>query len=531
VEAKRSTKEGAAMKTAAIYCRVSTEDQEREGTSLQTQQEASLKYCQDKGYELAYSFSEAHSGLVLDKPKLNELRELVRASDIDVIVVYCLDRLSRDPTHGVILTQEFEKHNVTLEAVTEDVDNSELGKLISYIRGFASKLEAEKIKERTVRGMRARAREGRMSGGFHITYGYDYIPVSQKNGGRRVINESEARWVRQIYHWLVNDGLTTSAIRDRLTALSIPSKTGQHWCRASVRAILKNPAYTGRTYAFTSMNHKPRCKPREEWIEIPDATPAIISQELFEAAQKQLQINRDKAMRNTRREYLLRGHVKCRQCGHAYTGGVTRSNYRISGTYRRLYRCSGKQKEYLPIKRCHNKSWGAAKLETLVWQQIEGILKDPALILKEIDKQRQDANQLGILETELHQIERQLRTLSREQEQLLQWALKGFPEETVVSENKRINQKRTILQTQKVELETQIKASQEAVVSLPRLERLVELMQHKISTLDYESKRQALDMLGITVWLDGHTVEITGFIDMSDDVIVTTHPQSLFRIV
>jgi site-specific DNA recombinase len=313
------------MKTAAIYCRVSTEDQEREGTSLQTQQEASLKYCQDKGYELAYSFSEAHSGLVLDKPKLNELRELVRASDIDVIVVYCLDRLSRDPTHGVILTQEFEKHNVTLEAVTEDVDNSELGKLISYIRGFASKLEAEKIKERTVRGMRARAREGRMSGGFHITYGYDYIPVSQKNGGRRVINESEARWVRQIYHWLVNDGLTTSAIRDRLTALSIPSKTGQHWCRASVRAILKNPAYTGRTYAFTSMNHKPRCKPREEWIEIPDATPAIISQELFEAAQKQLQINRDKAMRNTRREYLLRGHVKCRQCGHAYTGGVTRN--------------------------------------------------------------------------------------------------------------------------------------------------------------------------------------------------------------
>ena len=50
-------------------------------------------------------------------------------------------------------------------------------------------------------------------------------------------------------------------------------------------------------------------------------------------------------------------------------------------------------------------------------------------------------------------------------------------------------------------------------------------MQHKISTLDYESKRQALDMLGITVWLDDHTVEIAGFIDMSEDVIVTTHPR------
>ena len=212
------------MKIAAIYCRVSTEDQEREGTSLQTQLEACLKYCQDKEYQVAYRFSEAFSGLTLERPKLNELRELIRNGQIDVIVVYCLDRLSRDPTHGVILTQELEKHGVKLEAVTEDVDNTEFGKLISYIRGFASKLEAEKIKERTERGRRARAKEGRMPGGFQITYGYDYIPVSQKNGGRRVINENEAKWVRQIYQWLVNDGLSVNSIRDRLRALNVPAK-------------------------------------------------------------------------------------------------------------------------------------------------------------------------------------------------------------------------------------------------------------------------------------------------------------------
>ena len=73
---------------AAIYCRVSTEDQEREGTSLQTQFEACLSYCHDKGYDVAYRFSEAYSGLTLERPKLNELRELVRNEQIDVVVVY-----------------------------------------------------------------------------------------------------------------------------------------------------------------------------------------------------------------------------------------------------------------------------------------------------------------------------------------------------------------------------------------------------------------------------------------------------------
>ena len=98
------------MKTAAIYCRVSTDNQEAEGTSLRTQLEACLGHCQSNGYEASQRFSETYSGLTLDRPKLNELRELVRAGDIDVIVVYCLDRLSRDPVHGVIIIEELENY-------------------------------------------------------------------------------------------------------------------------------------------------------------------------------------------------------------------------------------------------------------------------------------------------------------------------------------------------------------------------------------------------------------------------------------
>ena len=158
----------------------------------------------------------------------------------------------------------------------------------------------------------------------------------------------------------------------------------------------------------------------------------------------------------------------------------------------------------------------ADKLESMVWEQIERVLSQPALIITEIENQRQDANKLSILETELQQVERLLKTLNHDQEKLLQWALKGFPEDQIVAENKRINGKRESLNTQKAELEAQIQASQEAVLNLPKLEQFVELIRQKITTLNYETKRLVLDMLNIKVWIDGYNVEITGTIPLED---------------
>ena len=509
---------------AAIYCRVSTDNQEREGTSLQTQLENCLKYCQDKGHDVSNRFSEAYSGLSLERPELDNLRELVRDEMIDVIVCYSLDRLSRDPGHGVIITQELEKHSVKLETVTEDVDNSELGKLISYIRGYASKVEAQKIRERTMRGKLARAKEGRIPGGSGSTiYGYDYVRVSQENGGRRVINEIEASWVRKVFEWLVNEGLSTSAITYRLRTLNVPTKFGKIWNRMSIQAMLKNPGYIGKTYVFTTMRGRKKfTKPQAEWIEIQGVTPAIVTSELFEAAQKQLQANKEKSLRNVKHEYLLRGHIRCRQCGRSYYGVFDSPIQNGKRRIRRNYRCLGKLKMVTTVNRCQNHGWNAAKLESMVWTEIERVLSHPETIITELEKQRHDVDRAGVLETELKQAERQLMAVDHEQRQLLQWALKGFPESQVEAENKRINKARETLQGQKVELEAQIKGSQDVIISVLKLQYTVELLRQQLKDPDYTTKRDFIESMGIKVWLDGENVEITGFVPMEEGAIVHT---------
>ena len=149
-------------------------------------------------------------------------------------------------------------------------------------------------------------------------------------------------------------------------------------------------------------------------------------------------------------------------------------------------------------------------------------MDNPERIISAIEKQCEDANNLGTLESELLQIERQSKALNREQEQLLQWALKGFPEGTVVAENRRINEKRNSLQPQKAELEMQIKASREADINLPKLEVFVQLVREKLANLDFDMKRLALEMLSIKVWIDGLDIEITGTIPITDADVVTT---------
>jgi len=143
-------------------------------------------------------------------------------------------------------------------------------------------------------------------------------------------------------------------------------------------------------------------------------------------------------------------------------------------------------------------------------------------LFQELERQHQDASQLGTFEVELQQLERRLKAIDREQHQLLQWALKDFPADQVEAENKRLNKGKETLKAQKAALEAHLEASQDAIINIPKLESFIRHVQDRLCVLDFEDKRLALDMLGITVWVDGENIEVTGTMDPENVSVATT---------
>jgi len=511
-------------KRAALYARVSTNQQEEEGTSLETQVEAMLVFAQQKRYDAPPDliFEESWPGVILQRPTLDRLRAIVRAGEIDALITYSTDRLARNPIHIAIIAEECEKHGVELLFVTEPLDNSPEGYLIRYIKGYAAQVEHEKIKDRTMRGKIARARQGKLPTGGGRLYGYDYDPEK----GVRVINEKEARVVQMVFRWLVEEKLTLGRICMGLVDMGIPApKGGKMWSTGTMFRLLRHRDYTGETYANYMRSVEPKThvrpdrkypyrktqreiRPREEWIELPNATPPIISKELFEAAQRQLEINRKNAKRNRKRTYLLRGHVRCGKCGRAMYGEP-------NGKYR-YHRCSGRRGT-VAITRCHN-SANAGLLEEAIWAKIKELLMNPDLIMAEL--QRWESTGEGdSAEVDLEVVMSKLAELRLEEKRILKLYRKGSIDEGVLdAELKDIAKERTGWEAEKERLCKRIEAKKHVVEKRATLEEYCRAISRGLECVTEGDKREIIEELEIVVtYAEGKAV-LTGIITPGEEV-------------
>ena len=129
---------------AVVYSRVSTDAQERDGTSLDTQERACVEYAQAKGWTVVECIKDTASGSNLDRPGIEKVRQLLRQGVVDIVVAYAVDRLSRNQNQTGVLFDEVEQAGATLEFVTEKFEDTAIGRFILTARAFVGE-EREQI--------------------------------------------------------------------------------------------------------------------------------------------------------------------------------------------------------------------------------------------------------------------------------------------------------------------------------------------------------------------------------------------------
>ena len=223
------------MKVAA-YIRVSTEDQAREGVSLEAQAERLVAYCTAKDWELvALERDEGISGKTLDRPGMDRILARVESRQVEVVLVYKLDRLTRSVSDLARLVELFERRGVSLVSLVESLDaTTASGRLMMNLLASVSQWEREVIGERTREAMSYKRRHRQVYS--PTPYGFT------REGTALVEDEAEMRIVRRIKKWRAA-GRTLTAIADALNKQEVPTKRGGRWAAATVRYMLRNNLY------------------------------------------------------------------------------------------------------------------------------------------------------------------------------------------------------------------------------------------------------------------------------------------------
>ncbi len=328
----------------AIYARYSTDLQDK--TSIDGQVANCESLAVRENFDVVARYHDAaQSGNDDNRPQYQQLLADSEAGLFDAIIVDETSRLTRRPGELPRLLEILAFRNQFLLDCSGFDSRQETAALLASIYGGIDSLELCKIKRRTHRGLRERAKAGFSAGGR--TYGYTseaVDPTDPDTKWRKIINQDEAEWVVWIFERYV-EGLGGKRIAAELNRLQVPSP-GAAWKRTTRRTdgkwqhsailgmasrssgILRNELYIGRVIwnrgewikkpGTSIRTYRPR--PRDQWIIVDQPDLRIVPPELWQKVQARLNNPNAAASRPGRRgKYLLTGILKCAECGGSMT--------------------------------------------------------------------------------------------------------------------------------------------------------------------------------------------------------------------
>lgn len=305
----------------ALYVRVSTGYQ-IDKDSLPFQKKELKAYCEHvlhidkKRIEI---FEDAgKSGKNTKRPAFERMMDKVKAGQVSHVIVYKIDRISRNLIDFSIMYNEFKYHRVAFISLNEQFDTSSaMGEAMLKIVLVFAEMERKLTSERVTDVMIGRAQSG-LWNGARVPYGWDWDDENKCP----VHSKTEAKYVKQMYEDYLNGGSSVS-IAKSYNANKIPTKRGGEWTSKTIADVIRNPMNKGDYRYNYRESARGRKKPQEEVIYIKGIFEPLVSINDWEKANKLmdgrgLKMNSSGQTIMNKRCNVFTGLIFCGKCGERY---------------------------------------------------------------------------------------------------------------------------------------------------------------------------------------------------------------------
>lgn len=472
------------MKKVAIYVRVSTDTQAEKGFSIDHQISQLTDWALSNQWEITKIYNDSgFSGAKLDRPAMKRMIDDCKAKKFNAVLVYKLDRLSRDLRNSLTLIEDiFKKNNVELLSKNEDNDLNTANGMLSFsmYQSFAQ-YERVMISQRMMSGKIERAKQGKPLATSFDTFGYHYA-----NDTLHIV-DIQAEVVKSIFSdYLSGDSVLT--IANRLNDEGHIGKKAK-WSTSSVRFILDNKTYAGFN-KFQGVYYKGNHDP-------------LVSMEIYEKVQEQLFLRQKKAYDKTgnarpfQSKYMLSGLLRCAKCNAVLS--LSLGAKRKDGSRYGYYRCSSTIKHNLYSNHreefCDLPSQKKHELESVVISEIKKIIinKD------DIGKKGKKNNDIEKIES----LKKSLKKLDTQENKILNLYL----DDTITKE--LLDKKKSEIEKEKKFIESKIeKNSAKKDVSKKDKSDLINSIKKDVSKMNYDEQKKVVRLLIKEVLVSDDTIHI-----------------------
>lgn len=320
------------MKTA-LYIRVSTQEQAKEGYSIPHQKERLFRYCEAMNWEIIEIYAdEGISGSTIEKrPAATQMLQDAKKKLFENILILRVDRLCRNTKDLLEIVETLKKYDVSLNAVDQQIDyKTSIGKMTLTILGTFAEFEHSTIHERTMEGRKQKATQGIKSLGRRVPFGYDYI------NGNFVAN-SDAQIVKLIFE-KVADGYGYNQVATFLRKNNVPTIDKLDWNRLHIKRIINNKIYMGH------------CVLKLKMVEVVDTVAtnveSIVNEDLFKQAQKTISYRTNgKTTKYAYDDFVFADVLYCACCGWKMSPKKVKraepkvNEIKLEDRYYRYYKC------------------------------------------------------------------------------------------------------------------------------------------------------------------------------------------------